>query len=190
LVFARRLWVGLSVVVLAAFFVRPRPAFGGWRDALNTAQALAFILVGLGIRAWASGCAGEHTRTATIGAPQLVTGGPYAYVRNPIYLASIVLGYGMLVLVGDPWLLAFYIGVFVFLYGAIVPAEERFLRAKFGALYERYCAHVPRLWPRATPWPDAQRVRFQPRAILGEARLALVLAGIYALLRFGAWLRT
>jgi protein-S-isoprenylcysteine O-methyltransferase Ste14 len=183
------LWVGLAVVVLAAFFVRPRAAFGGWSQTVNSAYALALIIVGLALRAWASGCAGEHTRKATIGAPQLVTGGPYAYVRNPLYLASIVLGAGMVALLGDLVLLALYAAVFLFLYGAIIPAEERFLRAKFGALYECYCAHVPRLWPRAAPWADAQRARFQWRAVLGEARLALVLAGIYALLRFGAWLR-
>ena len=182
------MWVGLAVVAFAALVVRPRAIFGEYQTA-GTAGSIALILLGLALRAWAGGCAGGHTRTATIEAPRLVTGGPFALVRNPIYLASVILGLGMVALIGDPWLLALYVGVFVFLYGAIVPAEESFLRGKFGAQYERYCAHVPRALPRLRPWKDAEPPGFDPRALIGEARLGLVLAGIYALLRAAAWLR-
>ena len=172
----------------AALIVRPRPLFGEYQMA-GIVISLGLIVLGLALRTWAGGCAGEHTREATIEAPRLVTGGPFAYVRNPIYLASVVLGLGMVLLIGDPMLLAPYIAVFVFLYGAIVPAEEEFLRNKFGAAYEHYSAHVPRAWPRWTPWAGAEPARFDPRALLGELRLGLVLAGIYALLQFAAWLR-
>ena len=172
----------------AALIVRPRPLFGEYQAA-GVVVSLALIVLGLAVRTWAGGCAGEHTREATIEAPRLVTGGPFAYVRNPIYLASVVLGLGMVLLIGDPWLLLPYIGVFVFLYGAIVPAEEEFLRNKFGAAYEHYSAHVPRVWPRRRAWVEAERARFDRRALLGELRLGLVLAGIYALLQFTAWLR-
>ena len=176
------------MVAGAAFVVRPRAIFGA-HQALGTAGSIALIALGLGLRAWAGGCAGAHTRLATIAAPRLVTGGPFAYVRNPIYLASVILGLGMVALVGDPWLLALYAGVFVLLYTAIVPAEEKFLREKFGAAYERYCAQVPRAIPRLRAWKDAEPARFDVRAALGEARLAFILAGIYALLRAAAWLR-
>lgn len=187
-VFGHRLPIGLLVVGFAALVVQPRPAFGGWQTAI-TAAAITLILVGLAVRAWAGGCAGEHTREATISAPLLVTGGPFAYVRNPIYCASVVLGAGMVMLVGDPVLLALYAAVFIFLYSAIVPAEEKFLHAKFGSAYEKYCSAVPRTWPRSTPWRGAGPVAFACRAILGELRLGLVLGGIYGLLRLGAWLR-
>lgn len=187
-VFAHRLWIGLGVVAAAALIVRPRPLFGEYQT-VGMLGSLVLIVLGLALRTWAGGCAGEHTRDATIHAPRLVTGGPFAYVRNPIYLASVVLGLGMVLLVGDPSLFALYVAVFAFLYGAIVPAEEEFLRTKFGPAYERYCAHVPRAWPRWRPWPDAEPARFQPRALLGELRLGIVLAGIYGLLRLAAWLR-
>jgi protein-S-isoprenylcysteine O-methyltransferase Ste14 len=182
------LWIGLAVVALAALIVEPRKIFGAWQP-LGVAASIALIVLGLMLRAWAGGCAGLHTRRAVIEAPRLVTGGPFAHVRNPIYLASVVLGLGMVALIGDPWLLVLYVGVFVLLYGAIVPAEEKFLREKFGADYDRYCAHVPRAFPRLRPWKDAAPAPFDPRAALGEIRLALILAGIYALLHAAAWLR-
>jgi protein-S-isoprenylcysteine O-methyltransferase Ste14 len=187
-IFGLRLWIGLTVVAFAALTVEPRSIFGGYERA-GIAAAIALIVLGLGLRAWAGGCAGTHTRRATIEAPRLVTGGPFAYVRNPIYFASVILGLGMVVLIGDPWLFAPYVGVFALLYGAIVPAEEKFLREKFGVEYARYCAHVPRALPRLSAWKDAVPAPFNPRAALGEARLALILAGIYGLFHAAAWLR-
>jgi protein-S-isoprenylcysteine O-methyltransferase Ste14 len=187
-IFHRRLHVGLAAVLLAALVYRPRDFFGPHVVA-GTIVSLLLVLVGLALRAWAAGCAGGHTRRATIEAPRLATGGPFAYVRNPIYLASIILGLGMVGLLADPWMLGLYVAVFVFLYTGIVPAEERFLRGQFGAAYERYCAAVPRFWPRWTAWPEAEQWGFDRTAIVGDMRLGLVLVAIYVGLRAAAWAR-
>ena len=187
-IFHRRMHVGLAAVALAAFVYRPRNFFGAHHLA-GTIAALLLVLAGLLLRAWAAGCAGGHTRRATIEAPRLATGGPFAYVRNPIYLASTVLGLGMVGLLGDPWMLGLYVAVFVFLYTAIVPAEERFLRGQFGENYAHYCAHVPRLLPRLRPWAGAEQRPFDRAATVGDARLALILVAIYAGLRGAAWAR-
>ena len=187
-IFQYRLQVGLAAVVLAAFVFRPRNFFGAHQTA-GAVVSLLLVLAGLALRAWAAGCAGGHTRRATIEAPRLSTGGPFAYVRNPIYLASIVLGLGMVGLLGDPWMLGLYVAVFVFLYTAIVPAEERFLRGQFGEAYARYCAHVPRLLPRLRPWAGAEQRPFERAATVGDARLAVLLVVIYAGLRGAAWVR-
>jgi protein-S-isoprenylcysteine O-methyltransferase Ste14 len=187
-IFHRRMHVGLTAVLLAAFVFRPRHFFGAHQMA-GTVLSLLFVLAGLALRAWAAGCAGGHTRLATIEAPRLATGGPFAYVRNPIYLASVVLGLGMVGLLGDPWMLTLYVAVFVFLYTSIVPAEERFLRGRFGETYVRYCAHVPRVLPHLRPWPQAEKVPFDRSAIVGEVRLSLILLIIYLGLRGAAALR-
>ena len=187
-IFSHRLHVGLAVVALAGFIVRPGNIFGA-HQALGVSCSIALVLLGLALRAWSGGCAGAHTRKATIEAPRLITGGPYAFVRNPIYLASIVLGLGMVGLLGDPWMLGLYVAVFIFLYTSIVPAEEAFLRRTFPEEFARYCAQVPRMIPRLRPWPDAAPVKFARSAIFGEARLGLVLVGIYAFMRLAAWLR-
>ena len=187
-IFQHRLQVGLTAVLLATLVYRPRNFFGAYQIE-GTVLSLLLVLAGLLLRAWAAGCAGGHTRRATIEAPRLSTGGPFAYVRNPIYLASVILGVGMVGLLGDPWMLALCVSVFVFLYTAIVPAEERFLRGQFGDAYARYCAHVPRLLPRLRPWADAEPRPFDRAATVGDARIALILVAIYAGLRGAAWLR-
>ena len=189
IIFPRRLWVGLGVVAITALFVRPRPAFGCYQMS-GTAASLGLIILGLAGRAWAASCAGRHTREARIEAPRLVTGGPYAYVRNPIYLASIVLGFGMVGLVGDPILLLIHLAVCVLLYAGIIPAEERFLKERFAEAYLEYLANVPRVWPRLRPWEKASPVSFDPRAWIDQLKLALILAGIYFGLHLSAWIRT
>jgi protein-S-isoprenylcysteine O-methyltransferase Ste14 len=180
--------VGLAVVAAMALCIRPRPIFGR-HQALGTLLSLALVVLGLAGRAWAAGCAGRHTRLARIEAPRLITGGPYAWVRNPIYLASIFLGLGMVGLLGDPWMLVPYVAVFLFLYVSIVPAEEEFLAAQFGESYARYRANVPRFLPRLLAWREAERVPFDATAFLYEARLGLALAAIYAVMRGAAWWR-
>ena len=187
-IFSHRLQVGLAAVALGGLVVRPGNIFGS-HQVLGVSASIALVVLGLALRAWAGGCAGSHTRKATIEAPQLVTGGPFAYVRNPIYLASIILGLGMVGLLGDPWMLALYVGVFIFLYTSIVPAEEAFLRKAFPDEFARYCANVPRMLPRLRPWPDATPVQFDRAALIGEARLGLVLVAIYGFMRMAAWLR-
>ncbi len=187
-IFHRRMHVGLIVVAAATLAIRPSNLFGS-HPVLGNALSLLLVLIGLGLRAWAGGSAGSHTRKASIEAPRLATCGPYAHVRNPIYLASILLGLGMVGLLGDLWMLLPYAAVFVFLYTAIVPAEEEFLRGRFGDTYARYCAHVPRAIPRLHPWSEAAAQPFETSALLGEARLALMLFVIYVVLRGGAALR-
>jgi protein-S-isoprenylcysteine O-methyltransferase Ste14 len=184
-IFHRRMHIGLAAVTVGALCIRPRPLFGAHQGMVELG-CLALVAVGLAGRAWAAGCAGPHTRRATIEAPRLATGGPYAFVRNPIYLASIVLGLGMVGLLGDLWMLVPYVAVFVFLYGAIVPAEEEALRRRFPEGYARYAAAVPRLVPRLRRWPGAQAQAFEWSALLAETRLAVVLAIIYFVMRGAA----
>ncbi|MDB6173105.1 MAG: hypothetical protein JWL59_2416 [Chthoniobacteraceae bacterium] len=186
--FPRRLLIGLFAVVPAAFIVQPGNYFGEYQ-AVGIATSLLLVIGGLGLRAWAASRAGDHTRTIHIEAPALVTGGPYSMVRNPIYLGTIILGLGMVGLIGDPRMLFLCAITFAALYFGIIPAEEQFLRQKFGAEYIRYCFAVPRLLPRLQPWSEARvgRVNWEPAR--GELYLALLLVAIYGFLRLAAWLR-
>jgi len=181
-VFPRRLLIPLPAVVVALFFFHPHHIYGHL-EALGLFLSALLVAVGVGLRIWAGGCAGEHTRTDTIGAPQLTTHGPYAYVRNPIYLGNLILGLGMIGLVRDPRLLILYAIVFPFLYVMIVPAEEEFLRQRFGEAYERYCASVPRMIPRLRPWPGRTDRPFHWSVLRGEAWIVFYLVVIYAAMR-------
>ncbi len=180
--------LGLVAVLPAAFVVRPGNLFGQYQ-VIGLLGSLLLVILGLALRAWAASMAGSHTRTVHIEAPRLATGGPYSYVRNPIYLGSIILGAGMVGLIGDPWMALFYGATFAALYFGIIPAEEEFLRQKFGAEYLSYCEAVPRLLPRCQAWAQAREGESNWFPARGEFHLALLLAGIYGVLRLAAWLR-
>ena len=88
---------------------------------------------------------------------RLVTSGIYAYVRNPMQLAAVVL----LVLLGfvlrNPWIAA--AGVVAHLYSSGIAGwdEDEDLRRRFGNEWTAYTRHVPRWIPRLRPWyPDAR----------------------------------
>ena len=72
-----------------------------------------------------------------------ITGGPYAISRHPMYVGELALWLGWAILYGSiPVLIGFVV------LGAVVarlaPREERALEAKFGDVYRRYKARVPR----------------------------------------------
>lgn len=78
----------------------------------------------------------------------LVTGGIYRWVRHPMYVALLVYGLGLLILVPD-W---FAGPAFVVSFGGLVAsrlgAEERMLRGRFGADWDAYTARSWRLIPK------------------------------------------
>ena len=181
-IFAGRTVIGLVGVCVGLLVIHPARYLGSnfW---VVQIVSLGLVALGLGLRAWAAAFAGYHTRSDSIEAPQLATDGPYAHVRNPIYLGSIVLGLGMVGLLGDPWLLPLYVITLAVLFFAIIPAEEEFLRGRFGEDYARYCAAVPRLVPRLSAWRDAKKTASDWLPARGEVAVAALLLGIYVLLR-------
>jgi len=95
---------------------------------------------------------GEGTPLPVDGTRRLVTGGPYAYVRNPMAAAG--LGQGLMVgLYAGSALTMLYViaGGLIWNYVAR-PMEEAELRQKFGASYELYVAEVKCWRPRMTPF--------------------------------------
>lgn len=181
-VFPKRLFVGLGFLAAGLLFIRPRGMFGEYEVA-GTIVSFMLVVAGLALRCWGSGSAGNHTHEGEIKAPRLATGGPYAYVRNPIYLGTIILAFGMVGLIGDPWLLPLCVLALAFLYVVMIPAEETFLRQRFGAAYGEYCSNVPRIIPRLYPWDGHGKHRFHSAALRGEVAVALLLVIIYVVMR-------
>jgi protein-S-isoprenylcysteine O-methyltransferase Ste14 len=106
-----------------------------------------FILMGIAVRALASG----HIRKNA----QLATTGPYAFTRNPLYLGSILIAIGFVIASRNWWIAAATLSMFVFIYLPVVKAEEKFLGSAFPD-YAEYAAHVPRFGPRFTPYRAAR----------------------------------
>ena len=99
--------------------------------------------------------AGGETRTLNEGASVLCSSGPFAYLRNPLYLGNVIIYAGMVLIAGGEfvWILLPTTLTFFFLeYGLIISLEEETLRKKFNEEYGEYLSMVPRLIPRVSPW--------------------------------------
>ncbi|MEJ2024689.1 MAG: methyltransferase, partial [Deltaproteobacteria bacterium] len=70
--------------------------------------------------------------------------GPYALVRNPMYLGRFFLLFGCLLLVGNVLLLAVFTVLYYFYMANRVKREEEHLRGIFGQEYQAYCKAVNR----------------------------------------------
>ena len=104
---------------------------------------------------------GQAMRGATIGlayiirggkdkkvyAEDLVTTGIFAHCRNPLYVGNILMIAGVGVLSNSLLYVVIMIPFFLFIWQAIVLAEENFLRNKFGEQFNNYCARVNRWVP-------------------------------------------
>ncbi len=111
------------------------------------------ILIGLGIALLgATLMARARTQFAAVGnelSPRqpdtaLVTSGVFAWSRNPIYIGHVMAYFGLVLALTSVWgliLLPFLLALYQ---RAIIPAEEHYLRRRFGAAYEAYAAKVPR----------------------------------------------
>jgi len=83
----------------------------------------------------------------TVEGHELITTGPYSFVRNPIYLGM----FGMLVASGlaVTWWPVFAAAIVIFIYGTVIRirSEEKLLRETFGAKFDDYARRVPAFLP-------------------------------------------
>lgn len=143
--------LAVPAVALAAF---------GKPSAFSVAIGLPIAIAGELLRCWAVGYSGVTTRGDAVEAPKLVTAGPYAYVRNPLYAGNFITAAGFAIAftgknspLARLGIIAGALGSMAGVYATIVPHEERFLRAKFGEEFERYCERVPAVVPQLEPMP-------------------------------------
>jgi protein-S-isoprenylcysteine O-methyltransferase Ste14 len=134
----------LTIATIALMFP-PRLAHSSF-DQLLIALGLAVIIAGQSIRILAIGWdyierGGSGGKVA---ASRLVTGGMYAYCRNPMYVGNLLMVAGFLIAYGR--LVAGIVGIAccALFYSAIVACEENFLQEKFGESFTQYRIRVPR----------------------------------------------
>jgi len=148
---------------------------------------LVLIIIGESIRIWAVRNAGGRTRTRKVGAPSLVTSGPFAYVRNPLYLGNVIIYLGFVFVAGGNylwWLFAACLAFFIVQYSLIVSLEQETLLNKFGNEYSVYCDNVPALIPRLTPWKVDSVATPKPKKIFKPEKSTLLNIVLILLLIF------
>lgn len=143
-----------GVIALAAFWV----AFASppWAAGLSFPMPVAFRWVGLVVVAamvplvwwtvWSIGTNISPTTSTRAGA-QLVTSGPYRWIRHPLYTSGVGLFAGTAVVLGSWIIVAILAGLAAFL-PQRVRQEETQLIASFGDQYRRYSARTGRFLPR------------------------------------------
>ena len=137
--------------VVAALVGRPRILFDTqWLDRLLGGCGVFVALTGQVVRLITIGY--EYIerggKEGKVYASHLVQGGVYALTRNPMYVGNSLIALGITMLTGSPVIYLIVLPFFLFVYQALVAAEETYLRKQFGMAYDQYCARVPRWWPR------------------------------------------
>lgn len=95
---------------------------------------------------------GRGTPAPVMPTRRLVVGGPYRYVRNPMYAGVIATIAGQTLLFAAPWLLAYGAAVWLAFHLFVLGYEEPTLRRTYGGQFDAYRAAVPRWMPRLTAW--------------------------------------
>lgn len=151
-----RLLIGLALIAAALRMgagARAEPGFFGSRAGLFVPSAAlgwtaaAIVVLGIGFAIWARVVLGRNwsPRPSMKEHHELVTDGPYALVRHPIYTGMLIAAFGS-ALTGS----AFAIGVFVLasvVFLSRIPREEKIMLELFPNVYPSYQARTKRLIP-------------------------------------------
>jgi protein-S-isoprenylcysteine O-methyltransferase Ste14 len=159
---------------------------------------LLLCVAGQALRAWVLGQVPDGTsgQNEKLIATQLNTSGPYALTRNPLYLGNLGITLGLCLVAHSALLLGLAAALFLVQYRFIIAAEEEFLRGRFGAEFDAYCARVPRFWPRlqktaaARPWDWRRALRKEHNPAAAWAAIAVVLRAADRLQASGAGLHS
>ena len=146
--FRHRNW--LFIVFYAALFLPSPTLFPATVDLWSIGIGLTVTIVGQLVRGLTIGLA-YIVRGGKEGKPYaegLVTEGIFRHCRNPLYVGNILMLLGVGILANSLYYVAIMIPLFLFIYQAIVLAEEDFLRNKFGSGFNAYCKDVNRWWPK------------------------------------------
>lgn len=112
--------------------------------------ALPLLVAGLFVRGWGAGHLVKNDA--------LTTTGPYAHLRHPLYLGTLLIGTGFAVGIGGLFSLAVLAVLWPWFALHYFPRKERIesgrLEERYGERFERYRTAVPALWPAWRPWHD------------------------------------
>jgi len=150
---------GFLLVALFAWFSQP--------DGVSLSWGIPVALAGLALRGWAAGCLAKNQR--------LATAGPYAHMRNPLYVGTLLVAAGLAISSRSVWLALLFAAVFLFIYLPVIQLEEQHLREIFPE-YAEYARQVPALWPRWKSDPGVGRFRWALYRKNQEYQAALGLA--------------
>jgi len=135
-----RQFIGISFVILISVVGEPKE--------LLFFTGLAFVFLGIAVRLWSSG----HIKKNKA----LATDGPYAFVRHPLYVGNITLGFGFALASSLWWSLPLLILILLIFYPQAIRREDENLHRMFKKDWEQWHKRTPALIPRLSHYRDAQ----------------------------------
>ena len=176
-----RNYTSIPFFIIAIILSEPR------QDLFNFGALL--VLFGLLMRIWGLSYLPGGTQQTVVEQRKLVTNGPYAFIRNPVYFGNIFMNIGMIIAIGGwlPYLL--WIGLFFFpiFYQLIAKYEEKQLVAEFGTAFNRYRQAVPRFYMRISPYPDRTKINPDLNAALAGEKNTFIVIAVYAVIFAVRW---
>jgi len=148
--FKYRSYTPIPIGIMIVYFARP--------EIMYVCIGVGLLLIGETIRIWSVSYAGGETRTRNVGAKKLCSSGPYAFVRNPLYVGNMFMYVGVVFIAGAANILlmvATTLAFFTVQYSLIIALEEEKLEELFGRKYQIYKKNVPAVFPRALRWEGA-----------------------------------
>lgn len=139
---------------------------------------LGLVALGLGVtlRFWANGYVGHRKVNETSASRgdkkigQLITGGPYAYVRHPLYVGSFLIGLGFCIIVGQPLVGVLALGGLLLVYHRKMTQEESTLLHEWREEFLQYQREVPRIIPTWRRYPE-RHGRWSRRGVAASMEL-------------------
>lgn len=124
---------GLGLILAAAFAIVANPT------PITLFPAAVLVIIGVGIRLWASGFIIKNA--------ELATHGPYAFVRHPLYVGNILIVFAFAAASGFWWPFLVVFSFLGFYYPTAIEYEDRKLATLFGNNWFEYAKHTPALLP-------------------------------------------
>ena len=149
---------------------------------------LGIVLVACGelIRLWGVHHIGAISRTRRDRLGPLVATGPFARVRNPLYLGNIALWIGFAFMARLLWMVPVVVVLLGLEYHAIVRWEEHLLESQLADSYRAYALRVPRWIPSLKATTERMDARYSWQETIFSERGTLIAIGVgFALL----WLK-
>lgn len=131
----------LLIVLFPVVFFR-RPELTSW-DEIAEIFGITFILLGQIFRVSGRGYKSECSKNGYL----LIQSGPYAVVRNPMYLGILLIGLGIVSMLFKWWVVVIFLCVFIWRYLLLIFKEEKKLLSMFAQTYQDYQQRVPRILP-------------------------------------------
>lgn len=171
---------GVGVTLLSPPMVSPRSTLG----LMLAAGGVILVLIGIALRLWALASISERKTR------QLVTTGAYSLCRNPLYIGTLLIGAGFVVLWQGPLLCASLVPVILLYQFGVVPLEERVLFGLFGDEFTAYCRSTPRWWPRLGAYVPEDRLAIRSVGVRNEAQSGLWWIALAALTLWITFMRS